>query len=238
MLMIKTLKNPLVSSPEKDGYCFRSTCDQTLSVKKLATEIADYNSSFTEADSMGMLNILNSVVVKYLAKGCNVELPFGTLRPNVSGTCSGIQDGFSLGSGNNRLSFIFSANTDSLKHISSNLQYKQLPPDSTLEAKLYRITSLQDDASETEELTLTAGKVLRLHGRNLKFDIEDSEQGVFFENETGRFRMETYIRRGSNVIDIVIPKILDAGIYNVTVVAKPGKTYFTAFIDTSVTIAA
>ena len=52
-----------------------------------AKEMAAYNSSFTEADNIGILNILNTVVVKYLTKGYSVELPFGSIRPAVQDRC-------------------------------------------------------------------------------------------------------------------------------------------------------
>ena len=99
MLNIKTIKNVLVTDESKDGFCFRSSCSQSLSQKKLASEMADWNSSFTEADYLGMLSVMENIVVKYLAKGYSVELPFGTLRANATGTCANIQDGFTLGCG-------------------------------------------------------------------------------------------------------------------------------------------
>ena len=110
MLNIKTVKNPLVTEESKDGFCFRSSCSQSLNLKKLAIEMADCNSSFTEADYLGMLSVMNSIVTKYLAKGYSVELPFGTLRANATGTCGNIQDGFTLGIGNNTLGILFNAN--------------------------------------------------------------------------------------------------------------------------------
>lgn len=79
MLNIKTIKNSLISDESKDGFCFRSSCSQNLSQKKLAAEMADWNSSFTEADYPGMLSVMEKIVVKYLSKGYNVELPFGSL---------------------------------------------------------------------------------------------------------------------------------------------------------------
>lgn len=50
MLQIKTVKNSLVDDPTKDGYCFRSSCSQKMSIQELAKEMISYNSSFTEAD--------------------------------------------------------------------------------------------------------------------------------------------------------------------------------------------
>ena len=46
---------------------------------------------------------------------------------------------------------------------------------------------------------------LRLPGRNLSFDMADTAQDVFLEGEAGLFRMESYTRRGSNIVDVVIP---------------------------------
>lgn len=236
MLNIKTIKNPLVTDSKKDGYCFRSLCSQSLSLKKLAAEMSDYNSSFTEADNLGMLSVLNTIVVKYLAKGYSIELPFGQLRANATGTCSGIQDGFTLGNGNHQLGILFNANNDTMQSVKSTLEYRQLPPDITGEAKIYRVTVLQNDASESPALSVTAGKALRLHGRNLSFDIADTAQGVFLENENGITRMETYNRRGSSIVDTVIPSSLSLGQYSISIVTKPDNTYFTANIDSEITV--
>ena len=55
MLNIKTVKNLLITDESKDGFCFRSSCSQTLKTSQLATEMADGNYSVTEADYLGML---------------------------------------------------------------------------------------------------------------------------------------------------------------------------------------
>ncbi len=96
---------------------------------------------------------------------------------------------------------------------------------------------MQNDASESPLLNAAAGKTLRLHGRNLSFDIADSAQGVFLENETGLTRIGTYNRRGSNIVDAVVPSSLAAGSYSISIVTKPGLTYFTANIDSEITVA-
>lgn len=237
MLNIKTVKNVLVTDESKDGFCFRSSCSQSLSQKSLASEMADWNSSFTEADYLGMLSVMGTIVIKYLAKGYSVELPFGNLRANATGTCAHIQDGFVLGTGNHSLGLLFSANDSTLKSVNEKLEYKQLPPDIAAEAKLYRVTSLNDDASENPNLEVKAGKMLRLHGRNLSFDITDENQGVFLENESGVNRLSVYSRRGTNVVDSAIPASLATGKYSIFIVTKPGSTYFTANIDSEISVA-
>ena len=52
---------------------------------------------------IGMLSVLGTVVVKYVAKGYSVELPFGTLR----------------------------ANATAMSAVRSGLEYRQVAPDTT-----------------------------------------------------------------------------------------------------------
>lgn len=237
MLNIKTVRNPLVTDSDKNGYCFRSSCSQTMKLKNLARAMAEYNSSFTEADLTGMLNVLETIVLKYLSQGFNVELPFGTLKPNATGTCANIQDGFTLGNGNHQLNILFSPSDDAYTHLKRNLEYKQIPPDNATDAKIYRVTALNDDASETNDLNLVSGRFFRIHGRNLTFDLLDEKQGLFLENESGVSRLTTFSRRGTNVIDAVIPAGIASGSYSVSVITKPGNLYTTATINTMITIA-
>ena len=237
MVQIKTMKNPLLSEKDKDAFCFRSKCSQTLTEKQLAKEMAAYNSSFTEADNIGILNILNTVVVKHLSKGYNIELPFGTIKPNVTGTCSNIQDSFSLGHGNHQVNVAFYLADDAKKEIDSKLEYEQLPPDTTGDPKIYRLISLTQNAKESESLDFQKGQTLRIRGRNLSFDYEDENQGVFLENETGLTKIQVFTRAGTNVIDLPIPSELAAGEYTVSVVTKPGSFYYNNSYTVSINVA-
>ena len=237
MVQIKTMKNPLLSEKDKDAFCFRSKCSQTLTEKELAKEMAAYNSSFTEADNIGILNILNTVVVKHLSKGYNIELPFGTIKPNVTGTCSNIQDSFSLGHGNHQVNVAFYLADDAKKEIDSKLEYEQLPPDTTGDPKIYRLISLTQNAKESENLDFQKGQTLRIRGRNLSFDYEDENQGVFLENETGLTKIQVFTRAGTNVIDLPIPSELAAGEYTVSVVTKPGSFYYNSSYTVSINVA-
>ena len=132
---------------------------------------------------------------------------------------------------------MFNAKSETLATVKAKLEYRQVPPDCSGEAKIYRVTSLNDDASENANLSVKAGKVIRVRGRNLSFDIADENQGVFLENENGISRLSVYNRRGTNVVDVPIPTDLSAGKYSLSIATKPGNTYFTATIDSMVTVA-
>ena len=74
-------------------------------------------------------------------------------------------------------------------------------------------------------MNIKAGKAFRLRGRNLNFDIKDENQGVFVENEDDITRLNSYNRRGSNIVDAVIPPSLSAGSYSVNKALIRGSIY-------------
>lgn len=236
MLNIKTVRSNFSADGEKEVFCFRSTTSQNLDEKFLVKEMLSYNSSFTEADISGMMSILETVVNKNLAKGYTVCLPFGSVRANATGTCGSISGSFSAGSGNHQVGFIFAPSEGTQREVSANLQYRQLPPDAAGEGHLYRISSLDDDAKETELVVVKAADKIRLHGRNLSFDSADKAQGVFLENEAGKTRIAVFDRKGTNLIDFRIPADIGADEYSVSVVTKPGKEYCTACISKTIIV--
>lgn len=227
MLKIKTIKNHLSTDAQKDGYCFRSTPAEILNEKALVKEMVSYNSSFTEADILGMFTVLDSVVVKNIAKGNCIQFSFGSLRANATGTCASVSDSFTAGSGNHQIGFLFNASEDMKTQVESSLEYEQVLPDSTQEGKIYRLCTLDDDAKEIPIASLSANGKIRLHGRNLAFDSADIEQGVFMENESGKTRITSFDRKGSAIVDFRLPSSVPAGEYSLFMVTKPGKTYCT-----------
>lgn len=228
MLKIKTIKNHLYTDEKKDGFCFRSTPSEILDEKALVKEMVSYNSSFTEADILGMFSVLGTVVEKNIIKGNGVRLSFGTFRANATGTCGAISESFTAGSGNHQIGFLFNPDSNLKKQVESSLEYEQVLPDSTQEGKIYRICTLDDDAKEIPLAELSANGKIRLHGRNLNFDSSDIEQGVFLENENGKTRITSFDRKGSAIVDFRLPSSVSAGEYSLFVMTKPGKTYCTA----------
>ena len=236
MLHIKTIRNHLITGKEKDAFCFRSVASQSLNENGLIKEMLSYNSSFTEADIAGLFSVLGTVVNKYLAKGYNVFLPFGSLRPNATGTCETINTSFSQGTGNHQIGFIFNPSEKTLAEVNANLEYKQLLPDSTNEGKIYRISGLDDNAKEIRLEEFKPKSKIRISGRNLAFDSTDEVQGVFLENENGITRISSFDRKGTNIVDFHLPEVLQKGVYSIYIVTKPGKEYSNATTSETIRI--
>lgn len=239
MLNIKTIKNSLVKdSLNTAPYCFHSISSETLRSSELASEMADYNSSFTAADCNGILSILDTVVRKNLKKGNTVQLPFCTIRPTASGTCDDIQDGFVPGTKNHKIGFKLSMDKNVKSDIITGLSYKQVSPDLSSDPHLYNLCKILDDASESTDLRVTVNQSLLLKGRNLSFEISDEKQGVFLTSDSNKtIRITRYTHTGTNKIIFIIPESLTAGTYTLSLTNKPGVSrYSTASIDSKITL--
>lgn len=122
MLKIKTISNVLIKDEDKDKYYFKSSTCGSIGTEEIAKAMAEFNSSFTVADNIGMLKVLESVIVNKLAEGYRVDLPFGSLKVNATGTCKKIEDTFSLANKNNDISVTFAPAENAKEYIRSNLR--------------------------------------------------------------------------------------------------------------------
>lgn len=222
MLEIRTHKNYLVKGENQNKYCFSSICNQNLSIEQFAEELTDYNSSFTVADYVGIFKVMKEITAKYLAKGYCIELPFCSIRPNVSGTCEGINDAFVPGTKNHTVKFTANVNKDVQDVVAKKLEYKQVSPEEKSCPYIYDIFAVKDDGKEVQANTFEKSAAVRIRGKNLMFSFADEQLGVFFENkEKSSFRVTSFIRRGTNIIDFIVPESLESGEYMLTIKTKP-----------------
>lgn len=221
MIEVRTYKNHLISDPEKDGYCFKSNPNQTLSQAQLAREFREYNSSITEPDALSMLSILDTLVKKYVARGYSVELPFCYVYNKATGTTESIRNSFQPGAGNNRFQPVFELKPAAAKDMTADVNYKLLPPEIVTAPRLLEAYVLSADAQENRELNVLPGSSMRLRGSNIKANLADSEQGVFFVAQNkSQTRIASYTRNGTNVIDFSVPAEISSGTYSIMIVNK------------------
>ncbi len=237
MLKIKTLKNSIVTDEGKDRFYFRSNCEKSVNVTQLAREMTEYNSSFTQADAIGMINVLDTVVKKNLVRGNKILLPFGSLQPAVAGTTNSIYNGFSLGEGNHRINVNFQPDVSTIELLTHDIEYKQLDPIESSKPLIFDLYSLTSTAVETAQLSVSSGSIVRVHGKNMKFDSEDVNQGVYLASDSATIKITSFSRLGTNVIDFVIPvSVAENGKFFVKLVTKPGNDYMTAVSKAQYTI--
>lgn len=221
MLEIRTYKNFLVKDTDKDGYCFKSNCNQILSQEQLVKEFSDYNSTITEPDALSMLSILNTLVCKYVARGYVVELPFCRIYAKAVGTTGSIKNSFQPGLGNNRFEVVVEMTDGATLAMTTAVEYKLLPPEKVTAPRIVEVCLLDANAQESRDLSASPGGAVRIHGNNIKADLSDSTQGVFLvAQDKSQTRMAKYTRNGTNVIDFMLPADLGTGTYTVLFVNK------------------
>lgn len=234
MVEIRTMKNYLITDEDKNGYCFRSTTNQILSQNELAKEFSNYNSTITEPDALGMLNIENTIICRYLRLGYMIELPWCWIYARANGTTDNPDGMFSPGAGDHKFNIILEMKKDALERIIDDVEYKQLGADFVGDPKILRVLTLDDNAEESKSLDVAAGNAVRLRGHNLKMDLTDGEQGVFLVQGDLKTRLTKYNRLGTNIVDVIVPQATAPGAYAVRIVTKPGVSRYAehTFSDT------
>lgn len=221
MIQIYVYKNSLKIDEGKDKYCFRSVVDQTIDSEQLIKEITRYNSTITEADARAVLSVLNDRVKYFANLGYKVELPFGYIYNKANGTVPKLNDGFTPGNSNHRISAVFKFKDDAAKEIVKNAAYKMAGSGYVRFPVIKEACSILPDGKESEELTFAAGSMLRLKGKYVSFDAEDTLQGVFLVSAGGNeVRISNYNHIGSNIIEAYIPSDTVSGVYEVRIATK------------------
>lgn len=112
MLNIYSYQNSFKVSDGKDKFCFRSVVDQIIDNEQLIKEIVNYNSTITEADIRAVLSVLDDRVKHFVNLGYKVELPFGYVFNKANGTVAKLNDGFTPGASNHRITTAFKFKDD------------------------------------------------------------------------------------------------------------------------------
>ena len=80
------------------------------------------------------------------------------------------------------------------------------------------------------------GNVIRIIGEYLKFDENDSEQGIFLTKGDVSIRLENYIWNKNKRIDAMLPADIESGSYKVSIRAKPNTILYNGSFIKEITI--
>ena len=240
MVQIYTFQNSLKVSEGKDKYCFRSVVDQTMDNEQLVKEIISYNSTITEADARAVLSVLNDRVKHFVNLGYKVELPFGWMFNKANGTVEKLNDGFTPGSSNHRITTVFKFKDDAADEMIKNAAYKQAGSGYVLIPAIKEMYSVLNNGKESDVLEFASGSMLRIKGKNVSFDADDEAQGIFLvASDKTEIRVASYNRIGSSIIEAYIPSGIAASSYEIKIVTKPGtKRYEKCISSVPITVTA
>jgi len=192
----------------KDGELFHRAV-----VKSVGTvgqeELADLISKrVRNLPAVTVISVLRSVAEEIgyqLNNGCSVTLDFAKFRTSIKGKFQGPDDRFDK----KRHSVEIKVNVGAaLRRVIHARPFPRKVP----ESMNFFIERYQDISSGKDNGTATPGGSAILHGKDLKFDPADEEQGVFYVSGNGAaLRAENVVRVMPSQVILNNPRELEAG---------------------------
>ncbi|MCR5887922.1 DUF4469 domain-containing protein [Hymenobacter sp. J193] len=207
----------------------------TASIDDLANDIVRPGSTVTKAEFLAMYEELKTAALRRVQRGESVVTDFFILRPALTGVWADANDTFDP---QRHRGHIRLTPGTYLRQAETELSFTLVRAVSQSEPRPENVEDLLTDAVNA---TLTKGNLAHLRGANLKYDLDDATQGLFFVKSTGGAPVRvTKVKKNLPSEQLfVVPATLTAGSYRLEVRSK-GKASTqlkTATLDAVLTIA-
>lgn len=183
----------------------------------ITQDMLQRGSTITAADIAAVLTVFFDVVSDRVAEGHHVNLPIVNIRPGISGVFENLDDTFDA----QRHQFKARLNPGTLmaqkmKHVLTE-KVKQPIPQPLLAA-------YTDTGSQTSNLRLSPGGIGQIVGKQLNFNPDRADEGVYCIAADGTENKVSIIASASKgKIVFAVPENLAAGHYQLEVRKKFGK---------------
>jgi hypothetical protein len=174
--------------------------------------MVEEGSGLTRHQAMAYFERLSQAVMRFTEEGCSVSTPLFQVRTTISGVFDDLFDCYDAD--RHQLHIRVSAGKR-LQKFTKKIKVKKVSK--SLNSPCLK--SFIDAVSDKENLTATPGSLGKLVGSNLKFDPNDTRQGVFFvscENNRVQYRAAVYSGVTPSAVHLQIP-ILPVGKYSVEI---------------------
>jgi hypothetical protein len=221
MLKVFTRENSGTLGGKK--YIFRSSTMATFTIDELVHEMATFNTTITEADTLAVLNVMKRIVVKYVEQGYSVQTPLGVFSASASGTIDDIMGAFEPNSKDNNhdIRMLFRPDVKIISDVLANTSTERTSN------RLKTFTSIDKvmNAAGESVTNIKTGDMIIVYGDYLKFNVEKEDQGVFLEAEDKSvYRLKYYTQNTAGRIEARIETGIPAGIYTLSVHNVPTVT--------------
>ncbi len=201
--------NPVTTDPNDRS----ARIDPILSIDEevIVDDILESGTTLTRTDVVGNLAAYNKAVAKRLAEGYFVNLPIANLRTSIKGVFVNGADEYDASrhtlrvkaSGGKLVNQLLA--TAPLEKLKSN---KPAP----------YIDQFIDISTQTADGNITPGSIGTITGEELKFNPEETEEGIFFVASNGtEYKADTVANRTEGTLTFLIPATLTPGNYRLEV---------------------
>ncbi len=200
----------------KDSKAYRALIKkrQKYTLDDVITRVVRRGPSLTDAAVMGILELFMEEVSGILKEGGSVTTPLFKAQCSIGGKFTGLDD-------------YFQSNRHQVKaNLSPGILLKKMVSEvrphkvgSNLPRPLVELFT--DMSTGDSNSTLTPDGPAFIKGARLKFDADDPEQGIFFENEARQpFKVSRVLRNVFSQLVLMVPADLPAGTYRLLVKSK------------------
>jgi hypothetical protein len=195
-------------------YIFRSANMAQFSIDELVREMATFNTTITEADTLAVLNVMKRLVVKYVEQGYSVQTPLGLFFASASGSTDDIMGSFMPQSAetNHDIRMLFRPDS---KIVADVLENTPLERGSNKLKTTVNIDKVMN-ASGNENDPVKPGDMIVVYGDYLKFDGSSPDQGIFLADGSKSYRLDYYTQNTAGRIQARISTSIPAGSYTLS----------------------
>lgn len=199
-------------TPDPDDYMAVSISPQTYTIEDVVDRMTREGLTITTAEALANFEQITRTIQELVYEGNTVNTPLANFSPGMSGVFIGEDDRFDPARHNTKI------NTNPgvrMRPQNGEIQVEKIEPREHLPV----LRNYFDNASETQNDIITPGLGARITGSRLKFDEEDTNQGVFFVNsdDNSEVRVEASMLRNKPGELIFVNPELPAGTYHLEV---------------------
>lgn len=206
-------KNPFQNG--KQNYIGKPYAMATLHLKDLIEKCSNKGNKIPEYLIEGVICRLEEVIEDALKNGQSINTPLINIQPAITGIFDDKHDKFD--SNRHTLHYRISQGTLLKKFAKQSELLKIIPPKS-----LIQIYSIKNLSSASPELIFEKGSILELKGKSLKYDTNDTMQGIFLVHESGKeYRVGLSLKSTKSIQMFQIPLTIDKGSYKIQVRCLP-----------------
>ena len=198
---------------KSNAYMGRVTSKGTIDVQGLVDDILKHSNRLMPSDILPVLELYENAIINRLQAGYRVNTRLVNFGLSIQGTFNGPDDRFDAS--RHRLNITASATTVARRKLRADVQMKK----GQAWDKMPNLESYFDFASQSRNRLLTPNNPGQLSGHRLKFDADDSTQGVFFiaTSDGTATRASLMIRNKPADLMFMVPAGLAAGEYTLEV---------------------
>lgn len=199
-------------NPNSNNYIAVSTNTKSYTLEDIFDRMTRQGSTLTKAEALAAFEEITQSMIEVIQEGASITTPLLNVGSSVNGTFKDEEDSFDTG--RHQISINVSAGVR-LRKAATDID----PEKVTSKKRIPKLTHYFDVNSDTSNEFITPGGGARITGSLLKFDEEDTGQGVFFVNEQTmkETKVEASMLKNKPSELIFLTPELPAGTYRVEV---------------------